>query len=158
VCIVRGEERYVAKRPSDMTPITDLAHGKETGPFRPRRPVSVNLRPPCNHACPAGEDIQARTPEELAALADSRLRATREELAEALRGRLNDHQRTLLRMQLHRVRYLDQPVGALDAAVAKRLASFEVPLRQLDTIPGIPTAGRTTCIGGISHRRARPPR
>ena len=76
-------------------------------------------------------------PEELAALADSRLRATPEELVEALRGRLNDHQRMLLRMQLDHVRYLDQQIAALDAEVAKRLAPFEAQLRQLDTIPGV---------------------
>jgi transposase len=62
------------------------------------------------------------TPEELAALAESRLRATPEELAEALRGRLNEHQRSLLRMQLDHVRYLDEQMAALDAEVAKRLA------------------------------------
>jgi transposase len=77
------------------------------------------------------------TPEELAALADSRLRATPEELVEALRGRLTDHQRTLLRMQLDHVRYLDQQIAALDAEVAKRLAPFEAQLMQLDTIPGV---------------------
>jgi len=76
-------------------------------------------------------------PEELAALADSRLRATPEELVEALWGRLNDHQRMLLRMQLDHVRYLDQQIAALDAEVAKRLAPFEAQLRQLDTIPGV---------------------
>jgi transposase len=78
-----------------------------------------------------------RTPEEMAALPDSRVRATSEELVEALRGRLTDHQRTLLRMQLDHVRYLDQQVAALDAEVAKRLAPFEAQLMQLDTIPGV---------------------
>ena len=77
------------------------------------------------------------TPEELAALADSRVRATPEELAEALRGRLNEHQRMLLRLQLDHVRYLDQQVGALEAEVAKRLAPFEAQIQQLDTIPGV---------------------
>ena len=77
------------------------------------------------------------TPEELAALADSRVRATPEELTEALRGRLNDHQRVLLRMQLDHVRYLDQQVEALNAEVAKRLAPFEGQIKQLDTIPGV---------------------
>jgi transposase len=77
------------------------------------------------------------TPEELAALADSRLRANPEELVEALRGRLNDHQRMLLRMQLDHVHYLDQQSAALDTEVAKRLAPFEAQLRQLDTIPGV---------------------
>lgn len=46
-------------KPSDMTPVIDfnLHHG--TGPFRTRRPVYVDLLPPCNHACPAGENVQA---------------------------------------------------------------------------------------------------
>lgn len=77
------------------------------------------------------------TPDEWAALADSRLRATPEELVDALRGRLNDHQRMLLRMQLDHVGYLDQQIAALDAEVAKRLAPFEAQLKQLDTIPGV---------------------
>lgn len=47
-----------AKR-SDMTPVVDLTHGKGTGPIRTRRPVYVDLMPPCNRACPAGENIQA---------------------------------------------------------------------------------------------------
>jgi len=49
----------MAKRARDLTPIVDLTHEKGTGPIRQRRPVYVNLLPPCNHACPAGEDIQA---------------------------------------------------------------------------------------------------
>ncbi len=77
------------------------------------------------------------TPEELADMADSRVRATREELIEALRGRLTDHQGMLLGLQLDHVRYLDQQIATLDAEVAKRLAPFEPQLRQLDTIPGV---------------------
>jgi NADPH-dependent glutamate synthase beta subunit-like oxidoreductase len=44
---------------TDMTPIVDLVHEKGTGPVRTSRPTYVNLLPPCNNACPAGEDIQA---------------------------------------------------------------------------------------------------
>jgi formate dehydrogenase (NADP+) beta subunit len=43
----------------DMTPVVDLTGEKGTGPVRLRRPVYVDLLPPCNHACPAGENIQA---------------------------------------------------------------------------------------------------
>jgi NADPH-dependent glutamate synthase beta subunit-like oxidoreductase len=46
-------------KPSDMTPAIDLTRGVGTGPVRARRPVYVDLLPPCNHACPAGENIQA---------------------------------------------------------------------------------------------------
>ncbi|MGE5696466.1 MAG: NAD(P)-binding protein [Candidatus Sericytochromatia bacterium] len=43
----------------DLTPLPDLLHGRpRTGPERERRPVYVDLLPPCNHACPAGENIQ----------------------------------------------------------------------------------------------------
>jgi NADPH-dependent glutamate synthase beta subunit-like oxidoreductase len=45
---------------SDITPLPDLLHGRaRAGPVRSERPVYVDLLPPCNHACPAGENIQA---------------------------------------------------------------------------------------------------
>src|SRR5271166_5940212 len=42
----------------DLTPVIDLTLDRGTGPFRTRHPVWSDLRPPCNHACPAGENIQ----------------------------------------------------------------------------------------------------
>ncbi len=44
---------------TDMAPIVDLTRGKGTGPVRFQRPVYTDLLPPCNNACPAGENIQA---------------------------------------------------------------------------------------------------
>jgi hypothetical protein len=44
----------------DVTALPDLLHGQpRAGPVRDRRPVYVDLMPPCNAACPAGENIQA---------------------------------------------------------------------------------------------------
>jgi NADPH-dependent glutamate synthase beta subunit-like oxidoreductase len=43
----------------DLTPVVDLVAEPGTGPSRARRPVYRNFLPPCNHACPAGENIQA---------------------------------------------------------------------------------------------------
>src|SRR5215472_1972007 len=44
----------------DLTPVPDLVQGAGlTGASRARRPVYVDLLPPCNAACPAGENIQA---------------------------------------------------------------------------------------------------
>ncbi len=43
----------------DLTPIVDLTLAKGAGPVRSQRPVYRDLLPPCNHACPAGENIQA---------------------------------------------------------------------------------------------------
>jgi formate dehydrogenase (NADP+) beta subunit len=36
----------------------DLRMARGTGPVRRERPLFVDLLPPCNHACPAGEHIQ----------------------------------------------------------------------------------------------------
>lgn len=47
------------KKRHDMTRPPDLAHREFSGPRRLQRPVYVDLLPPCNHACPAGENIQA---------------------------------------------------------------------------------------------------
>ena len=44
---------------ADITPSVDLTGEKGAGPFRTERPVYVDLLPPCNNACPAGEHIQA---------------------------------------------------------------------------------------------------
>ena len=50
----------MGSKPSDMTRPADLIkHGKGTGPVRDQRPVYQDLLPPCNNACPAGENIQA---------------------------------------------------------------------------------------------------
>lgn len=46
-------------KPNDMTPAVVLTERKGAGPVRHRRPIYVDLLPPCNHACPAGENIQA---------------------------------------------------------------------------------------------------
>lgn len=43
----------------DLTSPPDLTHERRTGPFRTQRPLYVDLNPPCNNACPAGEKIQA---------------------------------------------------------------------------------------------------
>lgn len=42
----------------DLTSPPDLTHDRRTGPIRVHRPVYLDLMPPCNNACPAGENIQ----------------------------------------------------------------------------------------------------
>lgn len=47
-------------KPADATRPADLLrHDAGTGPIRGKRPVYQDFLPPCNHACPAGENIQA---------------------------------------------------------------------------------------------------
>ncbi|HZO18429.1 MAG TPA: NAD(P)-binding protein [Gemmatimonadaceae bacterium] len=44
---------------SDFTAVIDLVAQPGTGPVRARRPSYVDLLPPCNTACAAGENVQA---------------------------------------------------------------------------------------------------
>jgi len=45
---------------NDITKAIDLSsHAEGTGALRSRQPVYVDFMPPCNSACPAGENIQA---------------------------------------------------------------------------------------------------
>ncbi len=81
------------KKPSDMTRSLDLTHEKRIGPAqRMRRPIYVDLLPPCNHACPAGENIQAW----LAAAQDGKFKKAWQKLIEdnplpAVHGRVCYH-------------------------------------------------------------------
>jgi formate dehydrogenase beta subunit len=43
----------------DLASPPDLTQKRQTGAVRTRRPVYRDILPPCNHACPAGEDVQA---------------------------------------------------------------------------------------------------
>ena len=45
---------------TELTPLPDLVHdAARAGPVRTKRPVYLDLLPPCNAGCPAGENIQA---------------------------------------------------------------------------------------------------
>ena len=43
----------------DLTRPADLSHEEFSGPRRRERPVYLDRLPPCNQACPAGENVQA---------------------------------------------------------------------------------------------------
>ena len=49
----------MSTKATDMTPVVDLTRQRGAGSIRTQRPIYVDLLPPCNHACPAGENIQA---------------------------------------------------------------------------------------------------
>jgi NADPH-dependent glutamate synthase beta subunit-like oxidoreductase len=50
----------MSERMRDVASLPDLLHVRaHTGPVREERPVYVDLLPPCNAGCPAGENIQA---------------------------------------------------------------------------------------------------
>jgi NADPH-dependent glutamate synthase beta subunit-like oxidoreductase len=48
----------LSKERRDLTLPPDLTQHRATGAIRSRRPIYLDLMPPCNAACPAGENIQ----------------------------------------------------------------------------------------------------
>ncbi|MGB5178561.1 MAG: NAD(P)-binding protein [Gammaproteobacteria bacterium] len=76
----------------DLTRPPDLLHETHMGPTRMQRPDYVSLLPPCNAACPAGENIQAW----LALVIEKRYKAAWQSLIEenplpAVHGRVCYH-------------------------------------------------------------------
>jgi transposase len=92
--------------------------------------------------------IGETNPAKLAALADPRIKASPEQLREALRGRVTDHHRFMLRRHLDQIdaadatiQKNDQQVSALttrmDQEVAAGQATFQSLIEPLIAIPGI---------------------
>jgi len=76
-------------------------------------------------------------PETLADLAEGTARKKRAELIEALRGRIRDHHRKLLKVHLELVAALEQALADIDATVGKTLAPIRDSARLLTTLPGV---------------------
>jgi transposase len=75
-------------------------------------------------------------PEKLVALTQ-RLKAPREKVLEALRGRIRDHHRFLIQLHLAQVDALNQAVRGLEARVEEHLGPFRKNVEVLTTMPGI---------------------
>ena len=76
-------------------------------------------------------------PEALAAGATHGLQRKRQQLTEALTGRVGEHRRFLLRQILGHIEFIEQQIVALDAEVAMRTHPFEAAMAALDKIPGV---------------------
>lgn len=76
-------------------------------------------------------------PERLADLAHPRLRASRGELIEALRGRVTEHHRFLLRLHLAQVDAVNAAIAALEQRLEEKMEPFRGAYEHLQTIPGV---------------------
>ena len=86
-------------------------------------------------------------PVKLAALADRRIKASTQELREALRGRVTDHHRFLLHLHLQYIDFADAAIQDIDRKVAALITqmdqeveagrAFQTLIALLITIPGI---------------------
>src|SRR5579859_656964 len=87
--------------------------------------------------------------EELAELAHALLKKKKAQLRKALDGRVADHHRFLLRMQLDRIRAIDQDLANLDAYVEAKMEPYVSQQRALEAIPGVGTYSARALIAEI---------
>jgi transposase len=82
--------------------------------------------------------VQGETdPEKLADLARGQLRVKLPALRRALYGRVTEHHRFLLQLQLDQLRALEELIGRLDARIGELLVPFAPVVKNLRTIPGV---------------------
>jgi transposase len=76
-------------------------------------------------------------PEKLADLAKGRLKAPREKIVEALRGRVRDHHRFMLQLHIEQIASLEKAIDEIERRLGERLEPFREAVKLLVTIPGI---------------------
>ena len=107
-------------------------------------------------------------PAALADLADRRIKASRQELIEALRGRVSDHHRFMLRLHLDQYDRVAAAIATLDAQIntaiarmdrreAAGQASFRALMLLLCTIPGVGLLAATVILAEIGTDMSRFP-
>jgi transposase len=107
-------------------------------------------------------------PVKLAALADRRIRASAQELREALRGRVTDHHRFLLHLHLQHIEFADAAIQDIDRNVTALItrmdqeveagqASFQSLISLLVTIPGIDVLAAWIVLSEIGRDMSRFP-
>src|SRR5512132_1388091 len=104
-CPMSEQSAGASRQPADLTRPPDLSTARPTGQVRTQRPVYLDLLPPCNNACPAGEDIQTW-------------------LAHATAGRFRDAWETIVK---------DNPLPAVHGRVCYHPCETNCNRGQLDT-------------------------
>jgi transposase len=89
------------------------------------------------------------TPAEMAELAKGRLREKIAELEPALEGRMEEHHRYLLQLQLRRLRDLDQDLKQLDSRIQAKLQPYREEMDLLMGIPGVDWGGAAVIIAEL---------
>jgi transposase len=101
----------------------------------------------------AGESDPVR----LAALARRGVKASQDELQQALRGRVTSHHRFLLKLHLGQVDALDSAIATVDGEVEINLAPFRTAVELVSTIPGVNTLSAEVIVSEIGLDMGRFP-
>lgn len=98
-----------------------------------------------------------RDPDALAALGSGRLKCSRHELVEALRGHVTAHHVFLLRQHLLIIDGLDERLAEFDAQIGVLLEPFRRAAEQLMTIPGVSRIAAHVIVAEVGIDMARFP-
>ena len=90
-----------------------------------------------------------QTPAEMAQLAQRRMRRKLAELERALQGRLEEHHRFLLGVQMGRIEAMEADVAELDRRLRQKLVPYSRQMRLLRQIPGVEWVTAATIIAEI---------
>jgi transposase len=96
-------------------------------------------------------------PVKLANLASRRVKASPEELCEALRGRVTKHHRFLLRLHLNQIDTLDAAMATVDTQVQANLGPFRTAVDLIVSIPGVKNLGAHVIVSEIGVDMSRFP-
>ena len=96
-------------------------------------------------------------PVALAKLGSTRLRATPEQLAEALRGHVTAHHRFMLKFYANQVDDTDRALASLDTEVAALLKPFQEAVTNVSTVPGVGETVAAAIVSEIGFDMARFP-
>src|SRR5262247_241453 len=101
--------------------------------------------------------VGAATPEEMAELAQKRMRSKLPLLKFALDGRMEAHHRQLLSIQLDRLDRFDRDLKQMDAKLEAKLKLYARQMELLDDIPGIDWVVGATIIAGMGIKMGQWP-
>jgi transposase len=98
-----------------------------------------------------------KDPAKLARLADPRVKASKESLREALRGRVTKSHRFLLRLHLRQIDAIDAAIAEIDREVEASIAPFRTAVEQISTVPGVKSLAAQTILSEIGIDMSRFP-
>ncbi|TAN72113.1 MAG: IS110 family transposase [Magnetospirillum sp.] len=96
-------------------------------------------------------------PAALACLAHRRIKAPRDELCEALRGRVTKHHRFMLQLHLQQIDALDAAIARIDQEVDANVEPFRQAVNILSSIPGISELSAQVILAEIGTDMSRFP-
>ena len=134
--------REVARHMQRIQRILDVAGLKITGPIS-------DLLGTSGRAILKGLIAGETDPQKLADLVHPRMQTKRDVLVEALRGRMSDHQRGLLRIHLHLIETVEASITELDFEIEEAVRPFRQLVVRLKQVPGLGEVNTPALLGEI---------